>query len=269
MTTPPHNEGPRSDLDGRVVLVTGAGQGVGRAIAAVCGTRGAQVVVNDFYLERALAVAEEISTRGGRAVAVACDVTDFEAVVAMAQEAVSTLGSIDILVNNAGNAGPAASGLLDSPPFWETGPADWAPWLATNLFGVLNVTRACVPNMVSTGWGRVITMISDAGRVGEPNLVVYGGAKAGAAGFSRGLAKAVARHGVTVNCVALGTMDTDAVSEVTSDPALLKRVLSAYPIRRLGTPQDAAEMVAFLASDAASWITGQTYPVNGGYSVTT
>jgi 2-hydroxycyclohexanecarboxyl-CoA dehydrogenase len=269
MTPSEHVADPGTDLDGRVVLVTGAGQGVGRAIARLCATRGAQVVVNDFYPERAHAVAEEIRSQGSQALSLACDVTDFDAVVAMAQEAVSTLGSVDVLVNNAGNAGPAASGLFDSPPFWKTGPADWAPWLATNLFGVLNATRACVPHMVSRGWGRVITMISDAGRVGEPNLVVYGGAKAGAAGFSRGLAKAVARHGVTVNCVALGSMDTEAVAEVTSDPVLLKRVLSAYPIRRLGTPDDAAQMVAFLASDAASWITAQTYPVNGGYSVTT
>ena len=133
---------------------------------------------------------------------------------------------------------------------------------------MLNVTRACVPHMVEQTWGRVITVISDAGRVGEASLVVYGGAKAGAAGFSRGLAKAVGRYGITVNCVALGSMNTESVAEVTGDPALLRRVLSGYPIRRLGEPEDAAGLIAFLASDAASWITGQTYPVNGGYSVT-
>ncbi len=257
------------ELDGRVVLVTGAGQGVGRAITRLCAARGARVVVNDFHAGRARAVAEELDPSGERALALTCDVTDFDAVQAMVAEAVDRFGRLDVLVNNAGNAGPVASGLFDGPPFWETGPADWEPWLATNLFGVLNVTRACVPHMVDAGWGRVVTMISDAGRVGEPNLVVYGGAKAGAAGFSRGLAKAVARHGVTVNCVALGSMDTEAVAELTGDPALLKRVLSAYPIRRLGTPEDAAHMVAFLVSDAAEWITGQTYPVNGGYAMAT
>ena len=257
------------ELGGRVVLVTGAGQGVGRAIARLCAARGAAVVVNDFFAPRAQAVANEIAADNGRALALTCDVTDFGAVQAMVEHAVAQMGSLDVLVNNAGNAGPVAAGLFDGPPFWETGPVDWEPWLATNLFGVLNVTRACVPHMVDAGWGRVVTMISDAGRVGEPTLVVYGGAKAGAAGFSRGLAKAVARYGVTVNCVALGSMDTEAVAEVTGDPAPLKRMLAAYPIRRLGTPQDAAHMVAFLVSEAAGWITGQTYPVNGGYAVST
>lgn len=250
------------DLTGRTVLVTGAGQGVGRGIATLCAQLGATTVVNDFHLDRARSVADEIAAAGGRAVATRADVTDFDQVTAMVDE----LGGVDVLVNNAGNAGPSATSLFTAPPFWETGPADWTPWLATNLFGVLNTTRAALPHMIGQGWGRVVTMISDAGRTGEASLVVYGGAKAGAAGFSRGLAKAVGRHGVTVNCVALGSMDTESVSEVTADPAVLKRVLAAYPIRRLGRPEDAAAMVAFLASDAASWITGQTYPVNGGYS---
>ena len=221
---------PRA-LTGRTVLVTGAGLGVGRAIAHRCAELGATVVVNDFYRDRA-----------------------------------ERVGGVDVLVNNAGNAGAAGGSLFTSPPFWETGPQDWDRWLGANLFGVLNATRAVLPHMVTQGWGRVVSIISDAGRVGEANLVVYGGAKAGAAGFSRGLARAVGRHGVTVNCVALGAMNTDSVAEVTSDPAAVKKALGGYPIRRLGEPGDAANMVAFLVSDAASWVTGQTYPVNGGYS---
>jgi NAD(P)-dependent dehydrogenase (short-subunit alcohol dehydrogenase family) len=253
-------------LTGRVVLVTGAGQGVGRAIARRCAELGATVVVNDFYRDRAERVAAELTDQGHQASAVGGDVTDFDAVQAMVTGIVDEVGGVDVLVNNAGNAGASGGSLFSSPPFWETGPQDWDRWLGANLFGVLNVTRAVLPHMVTQGWGRVVSIVSDAGRVGEASLVVYSGAKAGAAGFSRGLARAVGRHGVTVNCIALGAMNTDSVSEVTGDPAALKRALGGYPIRRLGEPGDAANMVGFLASDAASWITGQTYPVNGGYS---
>ncbi len=253
-------------LTGRTVLVTGAGQGVGRAIAHRCAELGATVVVNDFYRDRAERVAAELTGLGRPASAADCDVTDFDAVQAMVAGLSERTGGVDVLVNNAGNAGAGGGSLFTSPPFWETGPPDWDRWLGANLFGVLNATRAVLPHMVTQGWGRVVSVISDAGRVGEASLVVYGGAKAGAAGFSRGLARAVGRHGVTVNCVALGAMNTDSVAEVTSDPAALKKALGGYPIRRLGEPGDAANMVAFLASDAASWVTGQTYPVNGGYS---
>jgi 2-hydroxycyclohexanecarboxyl-CoA dehydrogenase len=253
-------------LTGRVVLVTGAGQGVGRAIARRCAELGATVVVNDFHRDRAEKGAAELTDQGHQALAAGGDVTDFDAVQAMIAGIADRVGGVDVLVNNAGNAGAAGGSLFTSPPFWETGPRDWDQWLGANLFGVLNTTRAVLPHMVTQGWGRVVSIVSDAGRVGEPSLVVYSGAKAGAAGFSRGLARAVGRRGVTVNCVALGAMNTDSVSEVTGDPAALKKALGGYAIRRLGEPEDAASMVGFLASDAASWITGQTYPVNGGYS---
>jgi 2-hydroxycyclohexanecarboxyl-CoA dehydrogenase len=253
-------------LTGHVALVTGAGQGVGRVIAHRCADLGATVVVNDFHLDRAEKVVAELTGLGHTASAASCDVTDFDAVQAMVADITDRVGVVDVLVNNAGNAGASEGRLFSNPPFWETGPQDWERWLGTNLFGVLNTTRAVLPHMVQQGWGRVVSIVSDAGRVGEADLVVYSGAKAGAAGFSRGLARAVGRHGVTVNCVALGSMNTDSVSDVTGDPAMLKKVLSGYPIRRLGEPADAANMVGFLASDAASWITGQTYPVNGGYS---
>ena len=122
------------------------------------------------------------------------------------------------------------------------------------------------PAWWSARLGRVITVISDAGRVGEPNLAVYSAAKAGAAGFSRALAKAVGRYNVTVNCVALASMRTPGVATATENADLVKSMLRSYVIRRLGEPDDAANLILFLASDAAAWITGQTYPVNGGYS---
>jgi 2-hydroxycyclohexanecarboxyl-CoA dehydrogenase len=249
-------------LDGKTVLVTGAGQGVGRQTAMHCAGHGATVVVNDFHAERAEAVAGEIRAAGGTARAHGCDVTDYDEVQAM----VAAADPVDVLVNNAGNAGPVQDPMRPAPAFWETEPEEWAPWLGTNFYGVLNCARAAVPGMVERQRGRVITVISDAGRVGEANLAVYSAAKAGAAGFSRALAKAVGRYNVTVNCVALASVRTPGVATATEDPDLVKSMLRSYVIRRLGEPDDAAALVLFLASDAAGWITGQTYPVNGGYS---
>jgi 2-hydroxycyclohexanecarboxyl-CoA dehydrogenase len=253
-------------LEGKVALVTGAGQGVGRQVALHLGAHGAAVVVDDFFAERAEAVAAELRELGARALPLRCDVSEIEEVRAMVATAEAELGPIDILVNNAGNAGPQMS-IVDPTPFWETGPEDWAPWLAANFYGVLNVTNAVVGGMVERGYGRIVTVVSDAGRVGEPAFVVYSGAKAGAAGFMRALARAVGSAGVTANCVALSAMRTPATEEMTEQDETVKRLLRSYVIRRLGEPDDAANMVLFLASEAASWITGQTYPVNGGYAM--
>jgi 3-oxoacyl-[acyl-carrier protein] reductase len=254
-------------LSGRVALVTGAGQGVGRQIARHFAAHdAAAVVVNDFYRERAQAVVAELEAAGTRALALQCDVSHFDGVRAMVAEAQATVGPIDILVNNAGNAGPDVS-IIDATPFWQTGPEEWAPWLGANFFGVMNCTNAMVGGMVERGYGRVVTVVSDAGRVGEPNFVVYSGAKAGAAGFMRGLARAVGHAGVTANCIALSAMRTPATEGMTSDDAVLRKLLRSYIVRRLGEPDDAANMALFLASGASSWITGQTYPVNGGYAL--
>jgi 2-hydroxycyclohexanecarboxyl-CoA dehydrogenase len=266
----PSENAPVSDilsLDGRTALITGAGQGIGRETALLFAAHGVKnVVVNDFHAERAEVVAAELRKDGVAALPVQCDVTDHAAVAAMMKQAQEAFGGIDILVNNAGNAGP---GLIerDLPNFWEVGPEDWNRWLGPNLFGVLNCCHAAVPGMIERGYGRLVTVISDAGRVGEPNYVVYSGAKAGAAGFMRALAKALGRHTITANCVSLAGIATPGLAERNADPEMLKKKLSRYVIRRLGQPSDAAAMILFLASDAASWITGQTYPVNGGYSV--
>ena len=253
-------------LTGRVGFVTGAGLGVGRQVALHLAAHDATaVVVTDYVLERAQAVAAEIAAAGGSAVALRCDVTDYQDVLQAFAAATDRFGGVDLLVNNAGNTG--AAGLeLDQPPFWETEPKDWAPWVEVNFTGVLHCTRAAVPGMVQRRYGRIVTIVSDAGRTGEPFLVVYSGAKAGAAGFTRGLAKALGRYDITANCVALASMRTPATQHLTDDPTRAKRMLSGYAIRRFGEPTDAANMVVFLASGAASWITGQTYPVNGGYS---
>jgi 3-oxoacyl-[acyl-carrier protein] reductase len=153
-------------------------------------------------------------------------------------------------------------------PFWESDPADWEPFVAVNLRAVLACSRAVVPAMIAAGGGRLITIISDAGRVGEAGLEAYSAAKAGAAGLMRALARSLARFHITANSVAIGMTRTPAMERVLADDEMTGRVLSHYLIRRVGEPADVAAMVSFLASEAASWITGQTYPVNGGFSVT-
>lgn len=255
-------------LDQRVALITGAGQGVGRQAALHFAHHGCKaVIVNDFVAQKAEAVAAEVEAAGARAIVLAGDVCDYAAMVAAVDRAQQAAGGLHILVNNAGNAGPG--GTPESfPPFWETGPDDWDRWLGTNLQGVLVMCRAALPHMMAGGsGGSVVNIISDAGRVGEPHLAVYSAAKAGAAGFSRALAKAVGSHSIRVNSVALASINTPGVQAMLADTAAVQRMLRQYIIRRLGEPEDAANMILFLASSASSWISGQTYAVNGGYSV--
>lgn len=255
------------DLNGRVALVTGAGQGVGAQTARYLAAQGAKVVVNDYVVDRADAVAAEINDSGSTAIGVQCDVTDFEAVTSMVDAATDALGTIDVLVNNAGNAGADPSALTNRP-FWETDPTEWAPFLQVNLYGVLNCCRAVIPGMLEAGnGGRLITIISDAGRVGEPGLEAYSAAKAGAAGLMRALARGLGRFGITANSIAIAATRTPAIEAAINNEELAKRMLKGYIIRRFGEPSDVAAMVTFLASHSASWTTGQTYPVNGGFSV--
>lgn len=251
------------DLSGRTALVTGAGQGVGAGIAAILAAAGATVAVNDLVPERAGQHADELRAGGFDAVAAPFDVTDHGAVAA----AVARLGRVDILVNNAGNAGGDAwPGMV---AFADTSPADWAPFLAVNLHGVMHCVHAALPGMIERGWGRVVTIISDAARAGEPMMAVYAAAKAGAAGLSRSVAKEVGRHGITVNCISLGTMRTplSEASWAAAGEAEVRARLRGYAVRRPGRPDDVAGLVAYLASPAAEWITGQTIPLNGGYSL--
>jgi NAD(P)-dependent dehydrogenase (short-subunit alcohol dehydrogenase family) len=262
------------DLAGRRALVTGGGQGIGRATAHALAEAGASVVVNDVVADRADGVAGEIHDAGGEADAAAFDVTDPQAV----QTAFAELGGVDILVNNAGNAGTEGFGPM--VPFADTDPDTWDRYLRVNLYGVMYCTHAALPAMIARREGRIVTVVSDAGRFGDAYLAPYAAAKAGAAGFCRSVAREVGRHGITVNCVSLGTVRTPAATASTEreqldradDPAdaddeATRRRLSRYIIRRPGEPADIAAMVTYLASPLASWITGQTYPVNGGYTL--
>jgi 3-oxoacyl-[acyl-carrier protein] reductase len=256
------------DLGGQVALVTGAGQNAGRGIAMELARHGAGgIAVNDFVAERAEAVAEEIRAMGVPAKAVPFDVCDLDAVRGALASATSELGPVTVLVNNAGMAGPNTQ-IRPTKLFWEEDPSEWGKFLGTNLFGVFNCCHATIPAMVEAKKGRIVTIVSDSGRTGEPRLAVYAAAKAGANGFVRSIAKEVGRFGVTCNAVSLSSLMPDMPEEklaevMASDHA--KKQLSNYIVRRYGSSADVAALVTFLCSDAASWITGQTYPLNGGY----
>ncbi|HEX2737318.1 MAG TPA: SDR family oxidoreductase [Acidimicrobiia bacterium] len=245
-------------IEGRIALVTGGGGGVGRAICIQLARAGAEVWVNDLHLERADGVVKEIEAERGTAHAVVADVTKGGQVPAMVKET----GAVDILVNNAGI--PAEG--FSMKPFVETGPDEWDPLIRLNLAAVLGVTRAYLPFMIERQWGRILTIVSDAGRKGERKQVVYGAAKAAAMGFSRGLAAEVGRDGVTVNCISLGTMNHGPLAAaIERDPSLEEKLARAYPVGRIGQPADPAPLAVLLCSDATDWITGQVYPVDGGY----
>lgn len=242
------------DLDGRVALVSGAGQSVGEGIARMLAARGAAVGVNDLVAERAERVAAEIAAAGGRALALAFDVTDAAAVRAGVARLESSHGPVDVLVNNAGV--PAGMGLAQ---FREMSPAQWGRYVDLNLYGVLHCTKAVIDGMCARGFGRVVTISSGAGQVGLAiGVSLYAAGKGGAIAFMRHLALEVARFGVTANTLALGLMANAGGAQ---GIAGLER---SVPVGRLGTPEDVGAAVVFLASREAGWITGQTIGVNGG-----
>jgi NAD(P)-dependent dehydrogenase (short-subunit alcohol dehydrogenase family) len=244
------------ELAGKVALVTGAGQHTGEGIALGLACQGAAVAVNDFHAERALRVARRLESAGLRAAAAPFDVTDAAAVAAGVEAARRALGPIDILVNNAGNAGASE---FQPRPFAAMDPSEWAKFVDVNLYGVLHCTRAVVAGMCERGWGRVIAIASGAGVHGSPmGISVYGAGKGGAIAFMRHLAMEVARSGVTANTLALGLMahvgDTDAT----------RQLAKSVPVGRLGTPEDVAAAVIWLASPEGAWVTGQTIGLDGG-----
>ena len=236
------------DLTGRTALVTGAGQNIGAGIARALAGAGARVLVNDLRADRAGEVAAEI---GGEAVALPFDVTDRAAVLA----AVEAAGALDVLVNNAGNGG--AEAMLPKR-FADTEPAEWAGPVEVNLQGVLFCCHAVLPGMVERGHGRIITISSAAGTHGVGiGFAPYSVGKGGSLSLMRSLALEHGRDGVTANSVALGIMDS--VREETA-AALRKSI----PVGRLGSPADVGAACLWLASDEASWVTGQTIGLNGG-----
>lgn len=248
---------PLRRLEDRVAFVTGAGGGIGRAIALRLAEEGARVAVVDIDLGAAEAVATEL---GDGAVGLGADVTDPAHVVAAVRATEQTLGPIDVLVNN---AGWDKVGL-----FLESDERTWDRIIAVNLKGVLHCTKAVLSGMVERGRGRIVNISSDAGRVGSSGEAVYAAAKAGVIGFSKALAREVARYRINVNVVCPGPTDTALFAEVAREnPKLGDALARAIPFGRLAVPEEVAAAVAFLASDDARFITGQTLSVSGGLTM--
>jgi 2-hydroxycyclohexanecarboxyl-CoA dehydrogenase len=245
------------DLTGKVALVTGAAQGLGRGIAEALATQGATVVIADIKAAEAEATAAAIG-RGAWATPV--DVTDRDQVFACVERVRSRHGRIDILVNNAG--------WDKVGPFLESDERDWDRVIRINLYGPLYFLKAVLPVMVAQGGGRVVNIASDAGRVGSSGEAVYSATKGGIIALSKTLAREMARHGITVNAVCPGPADTPLFAEVRADnPRLGEALVRAIPLRRLAQPADIAAAVAYLVSDEAAYVTGQTLSVSGGLTM--
>lgn len=248
------------DFSGKVALVTGAGRGIGRAIAIQLAARGAAVALGDVNLASAEDAERAIAAAAGRAVALGVDITARDQVEAAVRTARERLGPIDVLVNNAG--------WERVEPFVQSREETWERLLAINLRGPIQVTRAVLDEMIARKRGRICSIASDAGRVGSSGEAVYSAAKGGIIAFSKTLAREVARYGIGVNCVSPGPTDTPLTREVLeAHPKFVAALEKLIPFGRLGRPEEIAAAVVFLVSDEASYITGQTLSVNGGLNM--
>jgi len=246
-------------LAGKPVLVTGGARGIGRAIALRLGEEGAVVAVLDLDGDGAEAVAAAVRDAGGDARAAGLDIADGPAVERTVAALADDLGAIHGLVNNAG--------WDRALPFLETDAALWKRIVDVNLYGPLHVTHAVLRRMVAAGGGRVVSIASDAGRVGSSGEAVYSACKAGVIALSKTLAREHAQDGVTFNCVSPGPTDTGLFASFDPSGRLAKALERAIPMRRLGRPEDHPGLVAFLLSDDAAFITGQVVSVSGGLTM--
>lgn len=246
-------------LTDRVAVVTGGASGIGAAIASRFAAEGARVAVLDLNLTGAEEIVQEIEANGGRAVAIAVDVSDGTQVRAAINDA-RRLGPIDILVSNAG--------WEQAGPFVESEEAAWDQLLAINLKGHMLCARAVLDEMIERRAGKLIFTSSDAGRVGSSGEAVYSGAKGGVIAFAKTLAREMARHGITVNTVCPGPTDTKILRDMAADnPRLVEALTKAIPLRRLARPEDIVGAFVFFASEDAAYITGQTLSVSGGLTM--
>ncbi len=245
------------NFTGKTAIVTGSGQGMGRAIATALAQRGARVVVNDVDAGQAETTAGDLGREYGvETLAVPASVTDRAAVHAMVESVIKRFGGVHILVNNAGVLRPTK--VIDIPE------DEWDWVVDVNLKGTFLASQAVLPVMREQGWGRIVNISSSAGRsVSTVGGAHYTAAKAGVLGFSRHLAKEEAANGITVNAICPGLFDTEMVRK-TIDDTRMEAYAQSFPIKRLGLPEEVAELVAFLASDRAAYITGASLDINGG-----
>ena len=247
-------------LKDKVAIVTGAAQGIGRAIAIRLASEGAKVAIADIDVEGATRTANEISQAGANAIPVRLDVTRLQDAVDAADFVERELGPIDILVNNAG--------WDKLEPFVESAPETWDKIIAINYRGVLNLCKAIAPRMQQRKHGKIVSISSDAGRVGSTGEAVYAGCKAAIVGFSKTLAREVARYGINVNVVCPGPTQTALLkTAMAGREGVLDAMAKGIPFRRLGKPDDLAGAVAFFASPDADYATGQVLSISGGLTM--
>ena len=246
-----------TDTETRSALVTGAASGMGAAIARRLDADGARVVVADIQAEMGANVAASLAA----GMFVEMDLSRAESVTAAAEQVLAEVGTVDILVN--------CAGFDVVMPFLDTDEDLWDSLIAVNLYGPLRTTKAFLPGMVERGWGRIVNISSDAGRVGSSGEGVYSACKGGQIAFTKTIAREVARKGVTVNCVCPGPTDTPPVRRTLAEGGerYMQALVRAIPMRRLGQPEDIAAAVAYLVSDEAGFVTGQTLSVSGGMSM--
>jgi 2-hydroxycyclohexanecarboxyl-CoA dehydrogenase len=251
-------------LKGKKAIVTGAGSGIGRSIALRLAEEGLLVGVFDINPAGAEQTVKDIETSGGKAIPVACDITDYSAVVNAVREFETAAGAgTDVLVNNAG---------WDTPiPFLKTDEAFWKKVISINWYGPLHMSHAVAQGMAERKAGRIVNIASDAGRVGQSGEVVYSGCKGATIAFAKALAREVARNNITVNTICPGPTDTPAMASFVGTgeqgQKLRDAMVRGVPLGRIGVPEDYPGLVAFLASDDATFITGQTISVSGGLTM--
>lgn len=252
------------DLHGKTAIVTGGARGIGKGICHCLAEQGANLVIADILAEEAAETVKEMAAKGVQAIAVKTDITDMPSVKNMVAKALETFDKIDILVNNVG--------WDKMELFLNTTEEDWDKIIGINYRGTLNVTRAVAEHMVTKDCGRIISIGSDAGRVGSMGESIYAGTKGAIIAFVKTMARELARNNITVNCVCPGpTLTPMVVNEMMPSSEFAKKVFSSMekiiPLRRMGTPEDIGAAVAFLASDEANFITGQVLSVSGGLTM--